>query len=484
MRDLVERIARNSLILYSAEIINRAATFAFAIYAANALGSEVFGQLSFALTLVVMVNIFSDFGLSTLLVKKVAQKGSEKDEQASRVLILKYCFSMLNLVIALAYLSLVDAVNEVWVFTLISGVGLVIASYPQVMSAVYRGLNRTPFDGLTKIVYGLLNAGGGILALMLNYGLAGIAVGTLFASTVYFFITFFINRRYRLIKISIVRPFTVKPYLAVFQSSLPFGALALLGIIYFRIDTVMLQHMKGSVDVGVYNAAYRLLEVLLIIPSVFSLVLLPVLSDALAKSNHNAIEILTQQIIRYFSYISIPVAVIFTLFAHQIIDMFYPINEYEGSVRPLQILVWAIVAIFISGTTSTLINSGKLPQINTWIALAMVVINISLNFLWIPKWGIVGASVATVITEFCGIFMNTIYIRRAFYRIRYLPHLYKPGIASLIMAAVVYSIHSLLLLPLYLLVYVSVLIAIGGLSFAELKSAKTILTMGFQKKAG
>jgi len=78
--------------------------------------------------------------------------------------------------------------------------------------------------------------------------------------------------------------------------------------------------------------------------------------------------------------------------------------------------------------------------------------------------------------------MNTIYIRRAFYQIRYLPHLYKPGLASLIMAGVVYLIHSLLFLPLYLLVYVGTLIAIGGLSFAELQSAKAFLTVGFLKK--
>jgi O-antigen/teichoic acid export membrane protein len=482
MRDIIERIAKNSLILYSAEIINRSASFIFAIYAANILGTEVFGQLSFALTLIVLVNIFSDFGFSTLLVKKISQDKTQKDDQASRVLILKYCFTGLILIFALTYLSLIHAAAEVQTFTAISGMGLIVAVYPQVMSAIFKGLNLIPFDGLTKTVYGLLNAGGGILALMLNYGLVGVALGTLVSSMIYFLMAYLINRRHHLVTISIGRPSKIRPYLAVFQSSLPFGVLAIFGIIYFRIDTVMLQHMRGSVDVGIYNAAYRLLEVMLIIPSVFSLVLLPVLSDALAKSNHGAVEILTQQIIRYFSYISIPIAVIVTLCARQIIALFYPIEEYAGSVQALQILIWAIVAIFISGTTSTLINSGKLPKINTWIALAMVAINISLNLLWIPKWGVVGASIATVITEFCGIFMNTIYIRRAFYQIRYLPHLYKPGLASLIMAGVVYLIHSLLFLPLYLLVYVGTLIAIGGLSFAELQSAKAFLTVGFLKK--
>lgn len=93
MHDLLEKIARNSFILYSAEILSRTASFALAIYAANILGSEVFGQLWFALTLITLVNIFSDFGLSTLLVKKVAQDKTQNDEQASCVLILKYCFT-------------------------------------------------------------------------------------------------------------------------------------------------------------------------------------------------------------------------------------------------------------------------------------------------------------------------------------------------------------------------------------------------------
>ncbi len=484
MHDLLKKVARNSLILYSAEIINRTATFVFAIYAANILGSEAFGQLSFALTLLALVAIFSDFGLSTLLVKKVVQDKAQKDEQASRVLILKCCFTGLILIVALSYLSLIHAASDVWTFTLITGIGLVVGSYAQVMSAVFKGLNLIPYDGIAKIVYGLLNAGGCILALMLNYGLVGIAVGTLLASMIYFFLTYLINRRYHLITISAVRPFTIGPYLTVFQASMPFGILAILGAMYFRIDTIMLQHMKGPAEVGVYNAAYRLFEVMLIIPSVFSLVLLPILSDALAKSDHRAVEILTQQIIRYFSYVSIPIAVIVTLSAHQIIALFYPINEYADSVKALQILIWAIVAVFISGTTSTLINSGKLPQINTWIAFVMVILNISLNFLWIPNWGLIGASVATVITEFCGIFMNTIYIRKAFYRIRYLPHLYKPGIASLIMAVVVYYTHSLLLLPFYLLIYILILVAVGGISAAEFQYAKMLLRTGYPKKTG
>src|SRR6185295_17575948 len=117
------------------------------------------------------------------------------------------------------------------------------------------------FDGLTKTVYGLLNAGGGVSALLLGYGLTGVAVATLVASITYFLMSYLINRRHRLVAIAVVRPFKLAPYLTVLQSSLPFGVLAILGIIYFRIDTVMLEHMRGPVDVGIYNAAYRLLEV-------------------------------------------------------------------------------------------------------------------------------------------------------------------------------------------------------------------------------
>src|SRR2546426_8398413 len=147
MHDLLKKVARNSLILYSAEIINRTATFVFAIYAANILGSEAFGQLSFALTLLALVAIFSDFGLSTLLVKKVVQDKAQKDEQASRVLILKCCFTGLILIVALSYLSLIHAASDVWTFTLITGIGLVVGSYAQVMSAVFKGLNLIPYDG-------------------------------------------------------------------------------------------------------------------------------------------------------------------------------------------------------------------------------------------------------------------------------------------------------------------------------------------------
>ncbi len=464
------------------EFINKGSLFVFSIYAANALGSEAFGHLSFALSVLALVTIFSDFGLSIFLIKKVAQHKSTKDEYASLALVQKCLLNALIIAAALGYLSLTHASNEVRAFIFIAGIGLVINSYAQVMSSVLKGLNLMIYDGASRIFCGILNATGGIVALMWNYGIIGIGVGTALVSAFYSFLTYLINRRLKLVDFSVDLRVPVRKQVHLFKQSLPFGTLAVLATIYFRIDTVMLQHMRNAVEVGMYNAAYRLFEAMLVIPSVFSLVILPALSEAVTSSNNHVIESITQKAIKYFSYLSLPIAVIVTLTADQIIALFYPIEEYSQSVQALQILIWAVVAVFISGTTSTLINSSRLPGINTWIALVMVILNISLNLFMIPRWGLIGASVATVITEFSGIFINTLYIRKVFYPIHYLPHLYRPGLASLLMGLVIYYTHSLFLLPLYLFIYLITLISFGGLSLHELHIMKTFFQLRVSQK--
>jgi O-antigen/teichoic acid export membrane protein len=127
-----------------------------------------------------------------------------------------------------------------------------------------------------------------------------------------------------------------------------------------------------------------------------------------------------------------------------------------------------------------IISSNK-PQVNTWIAAGMVLLNISLNLFLIPTLGIVGAGWSTFVTEVFGLIIGIIYINKFYGQIRLLGFLVKPAIASVVLSvAILLSGANFYLIPAYILVYFIVLVLIGGVDSEDQILLKKAL---FQRRA-
>jgi O-antigen/teichoic acid export membrane protein len=156
--------------------------------------------------------------------------------------------------------------------------------------------------------------------------------------------------------------------------------------------------MKGNEIVGWYNAAYRLVIVLLFIPTAYVMAIFPVMSN-LYKLSGKSLGFSYERSIKYMLIISIPIATGITLLSNRVILLIYGV-EYIPSTMALQILIWTIIFIFIN-----YVSGNFLESINRQASVAKVtgigaIINIVLNLLMIPKFSYIGASIATVATEF------------------------------------------------------------------------------------
>lgn len=473
-----DAIVRNYLTFGGTEFLLKALSFVFMIYAARVLSVETFGALSFALAIVLLIGTLSDFGLSTLLIKKIAQVQKGGGEIAA-ALVVKVGFTLGWTMLALVYLHAAGARPAVMLFVMAAGGASAIGVYPGVVSCGLRALNRFHIDALLRLASALLYTAAGMAALKLHTGLIGLATATLLVSVVQCALAFVANSRGRYLRFSGATLVQWTPYARLIAEALPFGLLAVLSIIYFRSDMLMLQSMRGSTEVGLYAAAYKILEAVLMVPLALSMVVLPVLSEALGKGNTALAQRTVGSTVKYLAFLSVPIATILTLQSDQVIALLYPMPAYVGSVVGLRILAWTVVAVFVSGATSTLIASSGAPSVNTWIAGFMAALNVGLNFLLIPQWGLVGAAAATVVTEFSGTIINTCYINRRLFTLRYESYFVKPSVAAAAMAVVVYVLNSLALFPVYLLVYAGMLLITEALSLDELRNATGLMARVF-----
>ncbi|MEM8526802.1 MAG: oligosaccharide flippase family protein [Bacteroidota bacterium] len=183
------------------------------------------------------------------------------------------------------------------------------------------------------------------------------------------------------------------------RQSLPYALIVFLMMIYNRIDAVMLEQLleNGKEEAGIYAASYRLLDAAVMFSFLFANLLLPMFSKMLkAKESINDLVKFTFQLMMAVA-ISGVVATYF--FRTEIMDLLYVgATVYWGNI--LGILMWSFIAISATHVFGTaLLANGNLRALN-YLSLLGIVLNIVLNWYFIPIHRAYGAAMTTCITQF------------------------------------------------------------------------------------
>ena len=183
-----------------------------------------------------------------------------------------------------------------------------------------------------------------------------------------------------------------------FKQSLPYGILTILGLLYFKIDTILLTVLKGNEITGYYGASYRFLESVHFIPASVMMVLFPVMSR-LHKGSVFELKKLYLRSMLTLGVVSIPVFLFLLVFAEVIITTLYG-NMYQPSIAVLKILSVAVIFMFLHVPGAHLLFATE-KYLKTVVVLSVftVLLNIVLNLIFIPRYGILAASIITVISE-------------------------------------------------------------------------------------
>jgi len=223
----------------------------------------------------------------------------------------------------------------------------------------------------------------------------------------------------------------------------------------------MLREMKGALVVGWYAASYQIIQALMVIPAIAMAVLFPLLSRYY-KYSQPSLVLAYKKSFQYMLYLALPIAVGTTLLADKIIILLYPgLEGYSNSIVALKILIWALALIFVNTVMANVINSINEVKYSSFVIGINAVINVGLNLIFIPEWGLNlsyrGASITTVICEIIGFVLNYSFICKKVTSLN-LPLLFvKPIFACGVMGAFIFFFSShiglYLTIPLAILFY-------------------------------
>ncbi len=464
MKRLPLTVARNSLFSLLGQITVKVLSVVFAIVVVRRLGDAGYGLYATALAYVGMFAILSDLGLAPYMVREVAKNPDRTLALFANAVLLRLVLSAGTLAVIVGSAIALKRSPELILGTAIAACTLFIYAVEGPMESLFIARERLDFLSLMNVLQqmGFVVLGTAALAGRLGFmGLLAASLGSLMLATA---------AGWRLLRRTGGAPWRPDPRLwpTLLKAALPFGVIGFsLGLSY-KVDTVLLQYFYGDAVTGWYNAAYNLIFLLMMVSHAVNLALYPALCRQHATDPKQMPAIYTQAL-KYLFVIAIPIAVGTTVLAGPLVRLLYT-DRFAPSVLPLRILIWVLPLMFL---TELLGNVTIIHDQEKKVARALLVstaVNVALNLVLIPRWGLLAASAVTVLTEMILAGQYLWLLRRELATVDFQVVLLKPGLAAALMGLVVFLARGLnffLVVPLGAAIYLSLLALTGSVGRQE-----------------
>jgi O-antigen/teichoic acid export membrane protein len=297
----------------------------------------------------------------------------------------------------------------------IYGVSMLILSFSNTFRAIFVGLQRAEFESLLIVLSRVLLLGGVVGCLVLGIRVPELMVSYIFSGLIalwlagFICVKKFVSPSWDLIDYETIRE--------LFKKAIPFAVAAIMGEIFFNIDTVMVSKMVGIESVGYYNAAYKLSFSGVLVANTITLAAYPHFSKSWLE-NREGVFIVFQKVFKFLLLSGVPFSVTAMILAPRIIPLVYG-KEYLNSIILFQILVWSLPGLFLMHLTGRTLEAIGEQKFEAKIMFISVVINVFLNFILILKFEAAGASVATVITSVIIVIFHARYLRKKMFFVKF-----------------------------------------------------------------
>jgi PST family polysaccharide transporter len=381
--------------------------FLTSIFVIRYLGPEQFGLLSFLASITSILAVIISMGMHEIIVRDLTRKKYNSKELLPSVLAgqLLLALVIVGLILVFGGLFVRDQYERQLLNILL--VSLIFPGSEAFRAYfLYRSESKYyVFCSLTMMVISLVLK---LYLIFFDYPLKYFAAMFVFDAVL--MVSLLLFNYLRVSGHSLQVKFNAKIFHELFKDSWPLLIMAVSVVIYSKVDQIMIKQMVGSHAVGIYSSALRLAEAWFSI----SMVIIGSFFPALVKYKEEREELYLeklQKLIDALFWLSVLVAAIATVGSHWIITTLFGSAFAEGSTV-FTILMWCGVFMFVGaagGRFFVIEEMSKTLLARTLIALS---INIFLNFLLIPVYGVVGAALALTIATGYVAYIHDLFSRR------------------------------------------------------------------------
>jgi O-antigen/teichoic acid export membrane protein len=379
------------------------------ILLSRVLGATQYGAYAYAVSTMLLLLVPALLGFDRLLVREIAAYSTKSEWGLFRGVIRRshqtvFLFSiLLALIVSLLfyliepYLDSFDStmLNALWVAMPI----LPIFAFLRLRQSIMQGLGRVSFSQAGEmLIYPLLLLI--FISVILLFGNRPLTVPLaliLYATAVAITLVYIWIKSHTFIPEKVLSSAPEYRYKTWIKVALPMLAVASIQVINARVDILMIGAMKGAKAAGIYSAANRGAVLVLLVLFAANAAFSPIIAKLWAKGELQKLQSTVKKAIRIGIVVAFPFVVLLVLFGKYYLLLFG--QDFVIGVQPLVIMTigqWIVVAFGSGNILLQMSGNEKAAAIGTGVS---ALVNITLNLLLIPKYGMTGAAIALVVGQ-------------------------------------------------------------------------------------
>ena len=389
-----QTVTKNTFWLSFGEIAGRVLRLFIVVYAARVLGAAGWGAFSYLTSLAAVLTVFSDVGLSSVIIREVTKRPDLKEKYFSTAFSFKFILTVLGFLIMIFVAPHVTKIEVSRLLVYLVGFLFIFDSLRRFGASLFRAAERMELEALVNIITQAVIVLAGFAALIIITSPESLAAAYAIGAGVGLIITGYMLREELR---NLLKSFDRKLLNPILSAAWPLSLAAIFGVLIVNIDTVIIGWFRSATEVGYYAAAQKPIAFLYLLPALVTGAFFPVLARLAVKENER-FRIVLEKGLGLVLLFAIPIAVGIILTASEIVDLFYG-AEYAASAAPLQILALTLLAVFPVGMIINAIFAYNRQSELVPLWSVGLLINVGLGLLLIPPWGIIGAAWAVFITQ-------------------------------------------------------------------------------------
>jgi len=386
-------IAKNAAFMTVASVGQKIIAFVYFTLIARNIGVESTGKYFFAISFTTIFVIFVDLGLTNVLIREAAKMKEKIQTYFSTIISVKILLGILSYIGAVLAINLMGYPVETKQLVYLSAVTMLFDSLHLTIYGTLRAIGDLKYEAISIVGSQLVTLVLG--SIFLYEGLPLIYLILAFTIPSFLNVLFAIFIAYNKYKIRFIPYFDKKVFVYLGKITIPFAIAAVFARFYSYIDSILLSKMAGDAAVGWYSIPYKITYAFQFIPLALVAALYPRFSQYFSEDKEKLAYIFERGM-KYLLIIAFPIAVGIGLIAGDIILLLYG-KEYINSILPLKILVSSLIFSFVSFPIGAFLNACNKQVTQTTIVGIVLVVNVVLNILLIPRFNVVGASIAALV---------------------------------------------------------------------------------------
>jgi len=454
-----KKLIHNILSLGSSEILARLIAFVGTAYIARLLGPTGFGIVGFALAVVGYLSIGVAQGFEQVGVREIVRQPRGALAMAVNVAAVKVALAFGGWVLLGMIAFFLNKPLDVKLVMMLTGLSLFTLALDT--SWVFKGLERNHVVGVALVLGQLAYVGAVLLMVRDAHDILFVPVsrflGELAAAILLAFSLFRLGKARKGVF------FDFRQGLSLMRSSRFVMFTRLSKTLIFTFDVLFLGFFLGERAVGLYAASYRFCFLLLAIAASIQISYLPAFTRAANRGSEQVAET-ARRSLEVSSALSLPMVVGGVLLAGPLLTALYGAEYLEGKAA-LQLLIVSIGQIFLYGMIHNVLVVYDRLKVEMWVMAVGAVINIILNIILIPLYGLVGAAFATVLAEGAILLLGLSLVWKELRVGRVVSAMFRPILAAVVMgislASLDFNLAASLVMGVF--VYITALAAMGGI---------------------